>query len=310
MKPTNTVAKEIARLYSLGVKQTGVPYESTLATDTMMNLYIMDKYGIVNPFHEDVVKKYNRHGGIATRQITQVLIPDHFKWEFEIHFDKKNKLLSHNGDEYGDICLYCLHTLIEANPGKKITYEFNSCTFIEGQAEEGHTEVIIFDPALNVLEYIDSNQLPKQRFRKQSAYITSCEVRYEIMKRVASQLPSKPIFITNRDIYTGYEWGIQSIECGSDLLVGFEKDGFCLMWANLFGDLALEFPEYSMKDIIRTMLKKADDPKTKAENISDYLVYLIRGYILDISNKLSVDFSNDVSKKNACIVLASRITQR
>jgi hypothetical protein len=310
MKSSNTVSKEIARLYSIGVRAKGVPYESTIVTETMMNLYLSEKYGIVNPFQEDIVKKYNRYSGIATRQITSVPIPEYLKWEFYIYFDKKNKLLSHNGDEYADICIYGLNKLAKLNPGKKITFEFNSCSFVDDKPEDGHTEIIIFDPALNVLEYIDSNQLPKQRFRKQTTYITSCQVRYEVMKHVAEQLPSKPIFITNRDIYNGYEWGIQSIECGSDLLTGFEKDGFCLMWAHLFGDLALAFPEYSMNDIIRTMLKKANDPKTKAENMSDYFVYLIRGYILDISNTLGVDFGNDASKKNACILLASRITQR
>ena len=308
MKPTQqSLTKEISRLYKLGFNNEPLTYRPSTLTETVMNLYIINKYSIKNPFHEDIIAKYKRYKCMTTRQVATESIPQHLKWEFYVYFDKKNRIIRHNGDDYYDVLIYHLTKMININPGKKITCDFNSCNFIEEVPIDGHSEIIIFDPILNVLEYIDSNNIPKHYLRKDTKYFQSGELRCKIMEKVAKNLPSKPMFITNRDIYSGYEWGIQSIECASDILKDFEKEGYCLMWCHLFGDLALAFPEHSMRNIIRTILTKATDARTKAHNINDYLAYLIRGYVRHISQTLHIEFDNDTSKKNACINLVSHM---
>ena len=50
MKPTNTLQKEIARLFQLGKKNT-VPDISTPNTQTLMNLYLLNKHSLIDPFN-------------------------------------------------------------------------------------------------------------------------------------------------------------------------------------------------------------------------------------------------------------------
>jgi len=156
------------------------------------------------------------------------------------------------------------------------------------------------------LEYIDSNNIPKQCTRQHKRYFAWQQLRQETMKRVVSEMPSRPHLITNSDIYDGYAWGIQSLEYSSTFITELEKNGgYCLMWAQLFSDLSLTFPEICVKDIVRTITEKSESKKTRAGCANDYILFVIRGYVIDISKKIGVDFSNIDSIHSACSILAA-----
>jgi hypothetical protein len=115
--------------------------------------------------------------------------------------------------------------------------------------------------------------------------------------------------VNNDDIYSGYDWGIQSLEASSDKHLESEKQGLCLMWAILMGDLALSFPEYSVSQIVKVMMKKARSKQTKLDNINDYLLFVIRGYIVSLTKKLDISFENETSIHSACERLAMESAQ-
>jgi hypothetical protein len=176
--------------------------------------------------------------------------------------------------------------------------------YVDGKVDNGHSEVILYDPALNVLEHVDSNNLPKQNCRANKGYFDCCQMCISIMTDISNLLAERPTYVNNNQIYSGYEWGIQSLEASSDKLTDNEKEGYCLMWAIIFGDLALSFPEYSVKEIVEIMMKKAGSKRNAETNKNDYLLTVIRGYVATISKELGVSFIEEASKHEACVVLA------
>jgi hypothetical protein len=306
MKPTNTLQKEIARLFQLGKKNT-VPYISTPNTQTLMNLYLLNKHSLIDPFHINFIDELKRYAIRNTRYESRVGVPIHWHWELHIYFDKNGKVLHHNGDGLVEIFRDNIIEMTRVNRSKKFICEFGSGIYVENECVSGHSEMIIFDPAFNTIEYIDSNNVPKQCSRSDRQYFTWTEIRLDIVRKIVESLPSNPIFITNNHIYTGYEWGIQSMEASSDLLTEQEKSGYCLMWSHLLGDLAMQFPEYSMKEIIDTIVKKSKLKTVTLNFRNDYMLYLIRGYVYDISQVVGVDFTSDDSKRDASCRIVTKL---
>lgn len=306
MKSANTVQKEIARLFQLGKKQYA-PYKCSNTAQTFMNLYLHHKHNLKNPFLNDIIAEYKRFGRICARYTPWISIPIQGIWELNIYFNKAGKLLSHNADEIVEIFRDNLVEMMELNPGKKIALEFNSVLYVESIGENGHSEVILYDPAFNTIEYIDSNNLPKQCSRQDKEYFTWCEIRQETVRKIVTGLPSDPLFITNADIYGGYEWGIQSLEASSNLLTTDEKEGYCLIWSHLLGDLGMQFPDLSMKEIISAMIKKAGLKTVSVKYINDYMLFIIRGYVYDISYIYGVDFTSTESLREGCCRIAAKL---
>jgi len=295
------VETAITRLYNLGSKGEPPRYESTPETETMMNLYLLQKYGLKNPMHDEIIRKY-RHYRLRRSPIeTHVNHVEH-----SVYINRRFDHVSDNNDEYAELFLNNLLEMIQLNPGKKLVCDFKSCLFIDDEFDLGHSEMVIFDPAFNTFEYVDSNHVPKQFSRKTTKQFAWQEAREQTMQQVVSRMPSKPIYITNADIYTSYEWGLQSLESGSELLTREEETGgYCLMWSHLLGDLSLAFPHYSISGIKEAIFKKANSPTARMETVNDYLLALIRGYIKDISHIYSIDFSSTASKHDACYHIVS-----
>lgn len=302
---------EIARLYRLG--QTPVPYKSTNVTEIISMLYLSNKHNIVDPNEtniRDAYIKYGRDGRgfepSEKRQLRSLKLPppELRNIELYLYFDKKDNLIKSNREEYFAIFYWKLQDIIKANPGKKVACKFDIGMFTEDNLTNGHTEMILYDPLLNTLEHVDSNNIPKQCARKDRGYFACCEMVSSIMRDVVATLPQSPLYINNEDIYSGYAWGVQSLECSSDNLTEQEKEGYCLMWTTLFGDLALSFPEYSMKQIIEELVKKSKSPSNSAKTENDYLLSIIRGYVVDLSKKMDVIFDDESSQHLGCIRLA------
>jgi hypothetical protein len=306
MKPANTIEKEIARLYKLGKNQS-VPYTCSTIAQTFMNLYLHHKHNMKNPFLESIIEDYKRYGRICFRYTPWLSPPIQGIWELHLHFDKKGKMIRHNADEIVELFTENLVQMMQFNPGKKIALEFSSALFVDGVATTGHSEMILYDPAFNTVEYADSNNLPKQCARQDKEYFTWSQVRNETVRRIVSGLPSNPIFITNADIYGGYSWGIQSMEAASNLLTTDEKEGYCLMWSHLFGDLALQFPELSIKEIVSAIMKKSALKTIKVSYINDYMLFLIRGYVSDISKVHGIDFTSVESLREGCCRISAHL---
>lgn len=306
MKSTNTVEKEIARLYKKG-KSCPVPYEVSTIAQTLMNLYLVQKHKIKNPFYTDIIEEYKRYGRICAKYTPWISAPLQGIWELNVYFDKAGKMVRHNMDEIVDVMQTNIIYMEDVNPGKKFSIEFSSAIYIDDVAITGHSEMIIYDPVFNVVEYVDSNNLPKQCSRKDKQYFTWTEIRLETVRRIVAHIPSNPLLITNADIYGGYEWGIQSIEAASDLLTEKEQVGYCLMWSHLLADMALQFPESSVKDIVSAMMKKAKLKTVGVRYMNDYMLFLIRGYVSDISNLHGVDFTSPESLREACCRIAATL---
>jgi len=306
MKSINTVEREIARLFKEG-KNSGAKYLCSNTGQTLMNLHLVSKHGITNPFYEDIITDYKRYGRISARYTPWISAPIHGIWDLYVYFDKKGNLVRTNADDIVDIFRDNIVEMAEINRGKKFAVEFSSTIFVDDNATSGHSEMIIYDPAINTVEYMDSNNLPKHCSRKDKEYFTWSETRLETVKRIVSGLPTNPIFITNANIYDGYAWGIQTMEAASDLLTDIEREGYCLMWSHLFADLALQFPEYSLKEIVDIIMKKANSKTVNLKFTNDYMVYLIRGYVSDISQVYGVDFASSVSLQEGCGRIALKI---
>lgn len=298
-----SLTQEISRLYRKG--KTPPPYKSTNVTEMAMMLYLSNKHNINNPVEQKIRQQYKIYGRNIHRLRPSKTAPPMFNsWELELYYDDKDRLVRTNRDDYYSVFYWKLHDLIEANPGKKVTCTFDISMYKNNVPDNGHTEIIVYDPALNILEHTDSNNQPKQCARHDCGYFACSEVVTSIMRDIVKVLPQKPLFINNEDIYSRYDWGIQCMESGSDLLTEMEKSGYCLAWATLFGDFALSFPEYSMKQIIEEMIKKAKSPLNSATYMNDYLLFVIRGYVADLSQKLDVRFDDETSQHEACIRLA------
>ena len=302
---------EIARLYRLG--QTPVPYKSTNVTETLLMLYLSNKHNITDPKEtkiRDAYIKYGRDGRgfqpLEKRQLRSLKLPppELRSVELYLYYDKKDNLINSNREEYFAIFYWKLLDIINANPGKKVACKFDIAMFTESAPANGHTEMILYDPLLNTLEHVDSNNIPKQCSRKDRAYFACCETVSYIMRDVVSSLPQSPIYISNEDIYSGYAWGVQTLECNSDNLTEQEQEGYCLMWSTLFGDLALSFPEYSMKQIIEEMIKKSKSSQNSAKTENDYMLSVIRGYVTDLSKKMDILFDDESSQHLGCVRLA------
>jgi hypothetical protein len=293
------IETEIARLYKLGSNGTPPNYESTPETETLMNLYLLDKYKLINPYHSVFIQKYHYHFRTA---------PIDYHWEHCIYLNNSCDVLNDNCDEYAELFLNNLLEMIRLNPGKKLVCDFKSCLFINDIFELGHSEIVVFDPVFNTFEYVDSNNVPKQYSRKLRKQFVWKESRQQTIEKVVSGLPSNPIYINNTHVYDDYEWGLQSLEAGSGLLTHEEEfGGYCLMWCHFFGDLSLLFPEYSIKSIKEAILKKAYSKSICVKTINDFMLVLIRGYIKDVSNVLSVNLSDNTSKCNACHKIVSKL---
>ena len=304
MKSVNTVEKEVARLYKLG-KSRPVPYKCSNTAQTLMNLYLVQKHGIKNPFYEDIISDYKRYGRICARYTPWISPPLHGIWELNVYFDKKNNIVRHNADEIVELFIDNIVQMTEINEGRKLTIELNSAVYVDDIAIVGHSEMILYDPAFNTIEYIDSNNMPKQCSRKDKQYFEWTQIRLDTVRRITAGLPNEPILITNADIYTGYQWGIQSLEAASDLLTEDERHGYCLMWSHLFADLAMQFPDSSVKEIVATIMKKAKSKTVAVKYANDYMVFLIRGYVTDISNTYGADFTSTESMHEACCKIAA-----
>lgn len=302
-KKAPKLATEIGRLYRLGQKP--LPYEGTVTTEVMMMLYLTNKYNIQSPELEDIREDYKLFGLLKDNHSKRAEEPPRFCiWELDIDFDEKNRVIKSNASEYTNQLYWKLRELIDANPGKKVICPFNAGFYLKGKVINGHIETIIYDPALNILEHVDSNNLPKQFARKAGTYSQYCLIKSGIVRNVAEMLDEQPVFVDNKDIYSGYAWGVQSLEASSDLLSDQERLGYCLMWASLFADLALAYPDYSMKEIVDTVMKKGDSASNKHATVNDYCLLIIRGYVVDISKKLGVDFMEKDSMHAACVRLA------
>lgn len=298
---TYTLDQTIARYYQLGKKP--VPYVSTNATETMMSFYLPIQHGLYDPSHDEMKEKYINYE--RTYSVSYKVPPELRGFELDLVFDKKGKLIRSNEIQYYSEFYWRLRDLIEANPGRKVACTFNAGFFEEGKTIEGHSVIVIYDPAMNTLEFMDSNNLPKQCARNQNNYFLFCEISNKIMMKIADVLPSKPIYINNNSVYSGYDWGIQSLEASSELHTKSEKEGFCLMWAIFLGDLALTFQEESMANIIRVIIKKSKSKQNKSASENDYLLQVIRGYVVYITKKLGVAFDDEMSKHQACVRLSS-----
>lgn len=307
MNPTKTLEQRIATLFRAGQKP--VEYMPSIVSETMMTMYLAKKHQMVDPSIMDVQEKYRQYSRLTERLRLKMGPPQHCVWELYLYFDEKERLIRDNRTEYRDQFYWKLRYLIDANPGKKVVCLFNIGFFTNDVVSNGHLEIVVFDPALNTLEHIDSNQLPKHRRRRDPAYFECCEISKEIVRMVSRMLEEEPIFISNDDIYSGYDYGIQSLEAGSDLLTEVEQKGYCLMWAILFADLTLSYPDESMKNIIQRMMKKADSKLTKVEFINDYLAGVIRGFAVEITRILDVSFTNEESLHKACIQLSKEQKQ-
>ena len=303
-----TLEREIARLYQLG--QTPVEYKSINSTMTMMMLYLNYKYNMNDPSQETIMQDYRKYGLLTRRQKALCEPPFNCAWELDLYYDKKERLIRSNQEDYFAAFYWKIREMIEANPGKKVYCTFDITFHTNDEPTDGHIEIVIFDPLTNTLEHLDSNNLPKQSLRKNREYFACCEISEAIVRKVANTLESEPTYINNHDIYTGYECGVQSLECASDLVTEQEKGGFCLMWTSLFAELALQFSERSMKDIVRTMLKKAKSPRTKVDCMNDYFLFVIRGYTRDVSRQLGISFMNNTDIHDTCVLLSKRIHHR
>jgi hypothetical protein len=301
-KKAPKLESEIGRLYRLGNRP--IPYEGTVPSEVMMMLYLTNKYNIHNPAFEDVREEYKAYGRLSKRMKPTAEKPQFYIWQLDIDYDENERVLTCNTEEYTNELYWKMRELIDANPGKKVVCPFNAGFYLKGEVINGHIETIVYDPALNILEHIDSNNLPKQFARKAGTYSKYCLIKSDIVRNVAEMLDEEPVFIDNKDIYSGYAWGIQSLEASSDLLTEQECKGYCLMWACLFADLALAFPEYSMKEIVAAMLKKGESKMNKQSSLNDYFLFLIRGYVVEISNVIGVDFMDEESVEDACVRLA------
>lgn len=302
---------EIARLYRLG--KNPVPYKSTNVTETLSMLYLSNKHNIIDPKEtkiRDAYIKYGRDGRgfdpSEKRHLRSLKLPPPELRCIELYlfYDKKDNLVKSNREDYFATFYWKLRDIIDANPGKKVACKFDIAMFTEDAPSNGHTEMILYDPLLNTLEHVDSNNIPKQCARKDRGYFACCEMVSSIMRDVVAALPQLPIYISNEEIYSGYAWGVQSLECSSDNLTEQEKEGYCLMWSSLFGDLALSFPEYSMKQIIEEIVKKSESPQNSAKTSNDYMLSIIRGYVVDLSKKMDVRFDDESSQHLGCVRLA------
>jgi hypothetical protein len=261
----------------------------------------------MNPFYENIIWEYKRYGRISARYTPWISAPIQGIWELYVYFDNTGKMISNNADEIIDIFRDNIVEMAELNTGKKFSVEFSSTIFVDGIATSGHSEMILYDPVFNTVEYIDSNNLPKQCSRQDKEYFTWSEIRADTVRRIISRLPTNPIYITNNNIYGGYAWGIQSLEAASGLLTEKEKEGYCLMWSHLFADLAMQFTEYSVKEIIGAIMKKAESKTVGVKFINDYMLYLIRGYVEDISEVYGVDFTVVESLHRGCGQIAAKL---
>ena len=301
-KTQPTLNQRIASLYRAG--QTPVPYSSNTLTEVMMCLYMTNKHGIHDPSLDDIREQYQKYGRARDRLRSKMESPSFCVWELYLHYDEKDRLIKDNSEEYTKAFFWKLRELIDANPGKKVVCLFNIAFFTREVAINGHLEIVVYDPALNTLEHLDSNQLPKQRKRKDPAYFACCEISTRIVRDVGKRMEEDPIYINNEDIYTGFEFGIQSMEAASDLLTSVEKEGYCLMWAMLFADLTLTYQDEPIKNIVQSMIKKATSKQNGASFVNDYLAGVIRGYVVEVSRALDVSFTDETSKERACIKLA------
>jgi hypothetical protein len=297
---TYTLDQTIARYYQLGKKP--APYVSTNTTEAMMTMYLPNQHGLHDPTYDGLKEEYSKYG--RTHSLRQRVAPGLHESELYLEFDKKGKLISSNEDEYFPVFYWRLRDLIEANPGRKVACTFNS-GITEGETSvEGHCVIVVYDPAMNTLEFMDSNNLPKHRARVHRAYFIYCEISNTIMKKVAAALPSMPIYINNHSIYSGYDYGVQSMEASSDKHTDSEREGFCLMWAIFLGDLALSFPDEPTANIIHSLKKKSKSKQNSSSSENDYLLQVIRGYVVHITNKLEVAFDDETSKHQACVRLS------
>lgn len=299
----HTLQKEIARLFQLG--KNPIPYATGLSTMVMMLLYLNQKYGIEDKMLEDIKSQYRQYGRFTKRQKCKKSPPEFCCWELLLYYDNKDRLIRSNQDDYYPIFYWKLREMIEENPGQKIFCSFDISFYVNDKPDNGHIELVVYDPVKNTLEHVDSNQLPKHVSRKERGYFECCQITESILRQVAEALPTSPKYINNHDYYGAYDYGIQSMEAASDLLTEKEKEGFCLMWMSLFAELALQFPETSMKDIIQTMITKSKSIHVKLDNINDYFLYVIRGYVVDVSNQLGVSFIDEDSINNACSRLSN-----
>lgn len=294
-----SINRQITELVRKGRKPSR--YISTNATEGLMILYLNNKYNIRDPSSNNLIndyKEYNKKKNMGLRVETPLLEG----YELNLYYDDKDNLISDNRKIYIRTFYWKLIDMINNNPGRKFACKFDISTYRNDVLIEGHTEMIIYDPALNILEHVDSNNVPKQCSRNERAYFSCCELVNEIVKCVAELLPESPIYINNTDIYSGYQWGIQSMEAASNELVDIEKGGFCLAWCILLGDLALKNQNISIKEIICEIIKNAKKSKILD---NDYMLYLIRGYIKELSSELNVEFDNEQSQHDASSVIAS-----
>ena len=298
----HTLEKEIARLFQLGKKP--VEYSSSINTMVMMMLYLNQKYEIKDRTLDKIQQEYREYGRATKRQKSLKEAPEFHIWELLLYYDDKDRLVRSNRDIYFPAFYWKLHDMIEANPGKKIYCSFDISFYVNEKPHDGHVELVIYDPEKNILEHLDSNQLPKHVSRQERGYFECCQVTESIIRQVAETLPTKPRYINNHHYYSDYEYGIQSLEASSDLHTEREKQGFCLMWMALFAELALQFPQYSMKEIIVVLLKKSKSVHVKLDTINDYFLILIRGYVVDVARTLDVSFIDPVSTDTACIRLS------
>jgi hypothetical protein len=290
---------EIARLFKLGSTGNPPKYESTTETERMMNLYLLYKHQFINPLHNQTIQKYKHH-------IRNPVVEE--SCEHCLYLNERLEIVKDTNEEYAELFLTHLLEMIRLHPGKKIVYDFKSSLFMNDVFHLGHSEIVVFDPATNTFEYVDSNHVPKQYSRPLKQHFIWKESREQTIRMVFRGFPTKPLYISNKCVYDDYEWGLQSLESSSELLTPQEESsGYCLMWSHLLGDLSLSFPDYSIKGIKDAILKKAYSPAVRVESINDFMLGLIRGYVKDISRELSVDFSEDTSKRNACYFLVSKL---
>lgn len=302
ISPQALLDQEIARLYRLG--QTHLPYSATITTEMMMMLYLTNKYNIENPHFTHIREQYRKYGRSSIRVREKYEKPVFCTWELALDFDEKDRLVKTNCDDYFSAFYWNLRRVIDENPGKKVFCPFNIAFYTNGEVTTGHIETVVYDPILNILEHFDSNNLPKQCARKDRGYFACCEISTSIVERVAEIMDEKPRYVGNTSIYSAYAWGIQSLEGASDKLTVEEKQGYCLVWSSLFTDLALSFPGISIKEIVDAMMRKARSGRNKAESLNDYFLFMIRGYVSDLSNTLDVNFADENSQHNACIQLS------
>jgi hypothetical protein len=302
-KTMTTLEQEIAKFYKLGQKP--VEYISTLPTMVMMLLYLNNKYGIEDKSQSTIREQYRQYGRYTERQKVLRNTPAVYSWELILYYNEKDQLISSTREDYYAAFYWKLYDTIMANPGKKIFCTFEISFYTNGNPSNGHIELVTYNPTTNTIEHIDSNQIPKYLARKDPGYFACCEISEAIVRQVAENLPFSPKYKNNNDIYTGYDFGIQSLEASSDKLTDKEKEGYCLMWTTFFAELAMKFPDLSMKEVVDTMFKKARSGQTKCDCLNDYFLYVIRGYVADISRQLEISFEDENTIHNACVRLAN-----